>query len=153
MALLTSTVARSADCGNTTMPEGATPLTGAELTKIFAGKTWIWKDGGSYWGPGGKFLALSRDHKSVGKGTWTASDDGKVCYDAMWNGPGGNNPYGQCWQNVKNKDGYFNAVDKGDDQGKWWCSDVKRKGIFGQLKSGDKVSPMVAAYMKENGVK
>ena len=143
----------AAECGNKKMPAGATPLTAAELTTLFSGKTWMWKDGGgAYFSPDGKFTGMSIEFKSVGTGTWTVSDDGKFCYQADWKQKDKSGPYGECYINVKAKGRYYNASQQGNDKGKWWCSEASRKGIFGTLKDGDLVTAKLPDYIKKNGI-
>jgi hypothetical protein len=151
--LLSSALTAHADeCGNTTLPEGAVPYTKAQASHAFSGKTWLWDDGGAYFSPKGKFVAISGSHKSYGKGTWSASDDGKVCYDADWKSPTGNGPYSDCRALVKTKDRQYDSSTNGDDKGKWWCSEASRQGLFSKLKPGDKITPKLATFIKENAI-
>jgi hypothetical protein len=145
----------AADCGNTTMPAGAKPSPRSELEKAFSGKTWDWgpKYGASFWSGDGRFVAYAEVEKAIGKGTWHVTDDGKVCYDATWTSSTGSGQHAQCWAHVKTPNGReYNAVDDGPDKGKWWCSEASRKGVFGNLKQGDLVTPQLVAFAAKNKI-
>ncbi len=145
-----SSAAIAAPCGSPTMPAGAKPYSKAELTAAFSGKTWSWgADGGSYWAPDGSFVGISISHKSIGKGSWTADDAGKLCYTADWTSPKGKSPFGLCWAYVKTDKASFDSDMQGADKGKWHCSDAKFKGKLGQLKDGDQITPQLDGLSKK----
>jgi hypothetical protein len=62
------------------------PLQAAELTALYSGKTWQWKDGAAYFAPDGRFKAWSRAKGKLteGFGIWEARPDGVMCFDASW---------------------------------------------------------------------
>ena len=45
-----------------------TPLGGAEVIDLYAGKTWKWKNGAAYFAPDGRFKAWSRPEESTDRG-------------------------------------------------------------------------------------
>jgi Protein of unknown function (DUF995) len=62
------------------------PLDGVSIIDLYAGKTWIWKNGAAYFAPDGRFKARSRSKNQLteGLGTWEAGDNGVMCFDAAW---------------------------------------------------------------------
>ena len=57
---------------------GATQLNGDQARAHLSDRTEKWVNGGAYYGPDGKMEAIWK-HK-YRSGSWTVSDDGKVCY-------------------------------------------------------------------------
>jgi uncharacterized protein DUF995 len=97
-AVLLATIGLAA-CGAPSKPATVTaPATGspppanaaipsaADLRQLYADKTWLWADGGGYFGPTGTFLAATGtgDKTNYAKGFWWTTDQGAVCFDAVW---------------------------------------------------------------------
>lgn len=64
-----------------------TPISAAELTALYADKTWIWKTGGGrFEAKGHRFIAHVREQgkTSIASGRWAVDDNGKLCIFARW---------------------------------------------------------------------
>jgi hypothetical protein len=147
--------AAHAECGSLTKPTGAKSYSKAEVTTLYTGKSWRWDDGGgAYFSPDGKFVAISIEGKAFANGTWSANSQGQMCYTAAWRSSKGNKTYGDCHNFVKAADGVYQAVNKGNDKGKWFCAEAEKadNGVFGRLTSGDNITPRIPAFMKDNGI-
>jgi hypothetical protein len=72
--------------GAATAPKHWAPIDLAALTCLYAGKTWLSKNGAAYFAPDGRFKAWSRSNQelSEGFGTWDVRPDGVMCFDAAW---------------------------------------------------------------------
>ncbi|NEI73549.1 DUF995 domain-containing protein [Rhizobium lusitanum] len=65
----------------------AAPMSAAALKKLYAGRSWIWKDGAGFFSRHhGRFTAWSHTgaQRSYARGTWYATDRGKLCMSAIW---------------------------------------------------------------------
>ena len=62
------------------------PLAPSAVSRLYAGKTWKWKDGAAYFAADGRFKAWSRSGRELteGLGTWTVREDGVMCFTATW---------------------------------------------------------------------
>jgi len=62
------------------------PLDPSAVTRLYAGKTWKWKQGAAYFATDGRFKAWSRSGRELteGFGTWTVREDGVMCFTATW---------------------------------------------------------------------
>src|SRR5260370_18305418 len=72
--------------GAATASKNWVPLDPAALTRLYAAKTWLWKNGAAYFAPDGGFKAWSRSKQelSEGFGTWEVRPDGVMCFAASW---------------------------------------------------------------------
>lgn len=75
-------------------PRNATAATQAQIVKIYAGRTELWKEncnGGIYFAPNWQVRAWCADSPgSLGAGTWTVDNLGNMCYTLTWYWPNGN---------------------------------------------------------------
>lgn len=65
----------------------ATPMSAAQLRKLYAGRSWIWKDGAGFFSRHHRrFTAWSHSgaQKSYARGIWYATDRGSLCMSAVW---------------------------------------------------------------------
>ena len=71
-------------------PKGK-PLSMHEVRKLYAGKTWFWRDGGGYFARSGRFHGKSGygNSSSQMKGGWWAYAGGKLCFSGTWRTKGG----------------------------------------------------------------
>jgi hypothetical protein len=63
------------------------PLTAEEVVAIYRNKTWNWPTGGGrFIGEGRRFIAVTGENgkQSLGEGTWTVDDKGRMCMRATW---------------------------------------------------------------------
>jgi hypothetical protein len=70
-----------------TPPQDATPMNAKELSALYSGKSWAWRDGAGYLQPDGRrFTAWSRsnDKLTYAKGQWRGTDSGRLCFLANW---------------------------------------------------------------------
>ncbi len=64
---------------------GAQKLSKEEITTLFSGNTWKWKQGGGYYDPDGTIHTLWDGERQTG--TWAANDNGELCRDVeAWGG-------------------------------------------------------------------
>ena len=73
-------------CAQAARDIGGRPLTQRELHRLYAGKTWLWKEGGGYFDRSGRFHGdtnFSRKRSRV-KGGWGVYRRGKVCFSGLW---------------------------------------------------------------------
>ncbi|MDE2383175.1 MAG: DUF995 domain-containing protein [Alphaproteobacteria bacterium] len=70
------------------LPKKAHNLSPGEVRKIYADHTWVWGQGGAYFGPNSKFIAVGIEGKnvSVATGRWLVTKGGRLCFDAYWSG-------------------------------------------------------------------
>jgi hypothetical protein len=85
--------------------KGWTPLVPDALTRLYAGKTWRWKQGAAYFAPDGRFKAWSgsKRNPTEGIGTWDVRDEGVMCFVATWTtigkpSPNPNPPVETCFR-------------------------------------------------------
>ncbi|MBM7047170.1 MULTISPECIES: DUF995 domain-containing protein [Rhizobium] len=65
----------------------ADPMSAATLKRLYSGRSWIWKDGAGFFSRNhNHFTAWSHTgrKRSYAKGTWYATDSGKLCMSALW---------------------------------------------------------------------
>lgn len=62
------------------------PVDDAALARLYAGKTWRWKNGAAYFAPDGGFKAWSRSKRKLTEafGTWEVRENGVMCFNAAW---------------------------------------------------------------------
>lgn len=130
-------------------PDRKNAVSGQTIAELYAGKTWVWSKGGSYWGSDGKFQAVWKE--SVGIGKWYATTRGNLCYEAVWyyddGGKVGEEPEKKCWRHVA------------DSQGRLWKHDQKKnewyrpkKEFAERVKPGNKIGRQVRKLRKRYGV-
>jgi hypothetical protein len=72
------------------------------LAKIYAGRTWIWRDGGAYFAADGNFTALSggMGRSTIARGTWQVRPEGKLCFTANWGPKPDDAPKETCFSHL-----------------------------------------------------
>jgi Protein of unknown function (DUF995) len=75
-------------------------LTAKELTSTYEGHTWQWDDGAAYFAPNRTFIAWANNgiQAAYADGSWSVSDQGRLCSNATWHGRGGNGQSTMCWE-------------------------------------------------------
>lgn len=84
----------------TKVPDGARPMTAAELYMLYHGKSWRWPDGaGRMQNNDRRFSAWvdGTSGQSWAEGRWTVSDAGRLCFDATWHATNGQFPAKTCF--------------------------------------------------------
>lgn len=123
--------------------EKATPLTTDELFRLYANRSWLWKDGAGYFpSKQRRFVAeTGRGRKSsYGDGTWFLTPPGKLCFRATWYAKSGSARALTCFSH-RTKNGVI--YQKREPNGEWYvfknrptrANDEHRK-----LRPGDYVS-------------
>jgi hypothetical protein len=77
------------------------PLTVKELDSIYQDRTWPWENGAAYFRAENRgFVAWvgERAQATYAEGTWSATDQGRLCFSAVWHSRGGNAPSTTCWE-------------------------------------------------------
>jgi len=137
-----------------TAPGGAKPIASADLTAMFGGKTYTFKethDGGKkftsvswFLGADGSMLGWAESGPSFATGTWNASD-GKLCVSNSWAGSWGQTQSNDCqlWAaDEKNPKKLYRAeISKGSDYAAFTPS----------LSNGDIIAGKVDALKKKLG--
>ncbi|MCM2394809.1 DUF995 domain-containing protein [Rhizobium sp. S95] len=80
------------------------PLSAAELTAIYSGKTWVWGTGGGRFDTKGRRFVAYTDEKgkaSLGEGRWAVDNNGKLCIFAKWTASNGAGRAATCFGHVK----------------------------------------------------
>ncbi|TIS49133.1 DUF995 domain-containing protein [Mesorhizobium sp.] len=134
-----------------TMPKGAAPVTSADISSMFEGKTYTFKEKAQngktvniswFLGADGKMLGYTGNGPSFAVGTWTASD-GKLCVSNKWKGSWGESTSGDCqlWaRDTKNPKKLYRAeISKGGDYTAYKPS----------LKAGDSISKEIEALKRK----
>lgn len=134
-----------------TMPKGAAPVASADISSMFGGKTYTFKEKAAngktvniswFLGTDGKMLGYTGNGPSYAVGTWTASD-GKLCVSNKWRGSWGESASGDCqlWaRDTKNPKKLYRAeISKGGDY----------IAFKPNLKAGDSVSNDLEALKKK----
>jgi len=70
-----------------------------DVGALFAGKSWIWKDGAAYFqaGPRRFMATVGGDKVSTGEGRWTVSKTGVLCLVGRWGTKGHSAPARTCF--------------------------------------------------------
>nr|WP_197031570.1 DUF995 domain-containing protein [Mesorhizobium ciceri] len=71
----------TAEAGSAAVP------TAYELQLLYAGRTWIWKDGAAYFARDNRHLRAwtsGQDTATVAEGRWLVTKDGKMCMELAW---------------------------------------------------------------------
>lgn len=137
--LIISTTASFADA-----PDKKNKLSGEEVWKLYAGKTWAWSKGGSYWAADGSFEAIWEN--SVGVGKWYATSTGKLCHESSWKEKATDDPADvkRCWLHVRDSDG---GLWKQDLKSKEWYK--AKKEFDERVKSGHSLKSKVKKLRKK----
>ena len=75
----------TAEAGSAAVP------TAYELQLLYAGRTWIWKDGAAYFARDNRHLRAwtsGQDTATVAEGRWLVTKDGKMCMELAWRSKG-----------------------------------------------------------------
>lgn len=139
LAALLATPARAAD----NPPTGAVPLTAPELYMLYAGKTWVWPNGGGgYTASDRSFVgaAIDGQTQSYADGRWLVTNSGQLCWRATWHGSAGAAPARTCFDHMQ-KAGviYQRSLPKGN----WYifAHNPRQAGDeINQLKAGNVVT-------------
>jgi hypothetical protein len=84
----------------TKLPDGARPMTAAELYMLYHDKSWRWPDGaGRMQNAERRFSAWvdGTGGQSWAEGRWLVTDTGRLCFDATWHAAGGQFPAKTCF--------------------------------------------------------
>jgi hypothetical protein len=119
-------------------------LTAPELRALYSGKTWVWKFGGGYFAPNGRFHAVggSVAKPSVVDGGWYADNLGMVCIHGWWHSqsfkPARNVT---CFEHVRMGGRVWQRKFSADSDGRWYVFDTARshRGEVRKLKPGDRI--------------
>ncbi len=137
--------------------EHAFSLSIDDLFRIYANKTWVWKDGGAYFKSSGRrFVAVTRKESgltSYAEGVWILMDGGRMCMRGRWIGTGGSADDFTCFEH-KTANGLVYQRETPD--GKWYV--FSRWPALGgheysKFDPGDQISSQlerVKAYVKSN---
>ncbi|NVK16163.1 MAG: DUF995 domain-containing protein [Rhodobacteraceae bacterium] len=128
-------------------PDKKNRVGGETIAKLYAGKTWIWSKGGTYWAPDGSFQAVWED--SVGLGKWYATSKGSLCYEAQWyhgkGEPGDQRK--ECYRHIADSQG---QLWKYSDKDQSWYKPTRE--FAERLKPGNKIASRVRKLRKRYGV-
>ncbi|MFK0164962.1 DUF995 domain-containing protein [Rhizobium sp. NPDC090279] len=84
----------------TKVPDGARPMTAAELYMLYHDKSWRWPDGaGRMQNTDRRFSAWvdGTGGRSWAEGRWAVTDAGRLCLDATWHAANGQFPAKTCF--------------------------------------------------------
>ena len=146
--LLISTLVASTAAAAQANPDQKNPVSAQELTEIYAGKTWVWSVGGSYWGKDSSFSGNCRRGRRAGQNGMRPT---KVTFVTRPAGTKGGSGEGKlitrCWRHVKDSQG---VLWKQDPKDKTWYK--PKKEFSERFKSGNKIKRDVKKARKKNGV-
>jgi hypothetical protein len=124
------------------------PLTAKELNSMYEGHTWRWKDGAAYFDSKDKgFKAWVGDgaEASYADGSWSANDQGRLCFRATWYVTRGHERSTTCLElRADDKNIYQRKLPRGD----WYVFShlpALPDDEIQKLQSGDNVSE---SYLK-----
>lgn len=123
--------------------QSAAPLTTDELFRLYANRSWLWKDGAGYFpSKQRRFVAAtgSSSKSSYGIGTWFLPGPGKLCFRASWYAKNGVAPALTCFSHRK-KDGV--VYQKREPDGEWYAfrnAPTRTSDEYRKLRPGDYVS-------------
>jgi len=122
--------------------EAAEPLSAAQLSRIYRGRTWVWPQGAGYFSPKGRtFTAWSREggEPSVGKDRWFPTTDGRICFRAVWTFAGGAKRDVTCFSHRYDDTSVYQRREPG---GEWYVFDDRRRfgDEYAKLVRGDRAS-------------
>jgi len=102
------------------LPADGRPLTAVELLTLVKGRSWQWSDGAGYFSDEGRrFTAFTRSKNSAtyAEGRYRLTDDGRLCFIAVWHGAGGEADATTCFLH-KQADGVI--YQRRQDGGDWY---------------------------------
>jgi len=145
-ALLGSLTAAFAATPAATKPRVApaaygTPLTSAELVRLYECRTWLWSAGAGYFSP--KKRAFT---------AWSA-ENGKLCFRAKWTGKSGSAPATTCFSH-RTKGGA--VYQKREPSGDWYLfkhARTRSSDEYAKFRSGDLVAGRLAKVKTRLGAK
>lgn len=116
--------------------------TAEQVFSWFAGKTWIWEDGGGYFSPDGKFYAVtgSGENASVAKGKWQATSLGRLCFRATWEGVTYKEYVRTCFSHRIGGDTIYQAREPNGTWYRFRHSPPRRSDEYFKLVRGDEVT-------------
>lgn len=120
----------------------ATPMSAADLRKLYAGRSWIWKDGAGFFSRHHhRFTAWSHTgaKRSHAAGRWFTTDSGKLCMKALWYSGKSAAPNTSCFLH-REKAGVI--YQKRASGGKWYVfrhNPTKHDDEVLKLRRGDRV--------------
>ncbi|PRD41259.1 hypothetical protein C5748_22410 [Phyllobacterium phragmitis] len=128
-----------------TIPDASkgTPLTSAELYRLYNNRSWLWKDGAGFFSvKQRKFTAWSGkgNSGSYGVGVWFITKPGKLCFRAKWHAKDGTVPALTCFSHRKAGKVVFQ---KREPDGKWYVfrnAPAKSGDEYAKLRRGNYVS-------------
>lgn len=114
---------------------------------LYLGKTWVWGEGGAYWGNNGDFLAATDDGLTGGK--WYVTDRASLCFEGDWmstaeDGSVMATPVKRCWKHAREATGQVWQHDSTKDQ--WYRLDT------GGIVKGNKVAQFHGRKRAEMGI-
>lgn len=134
----------NADSRQATAAEGAAPgrpMKATDLRQLYGGKTWVWPNGGGYMDPSGRFVGVAG--KDYVRGTWQASDNGRMCFGGTWTSGGKRSEDRTCFSHRSTGDTIYQRK---DPSGAWYAfkhDPVRGTDEFSKLVQGDQVSDQV----------
>jgi uncharacterized protein DUF995 len=114
-----------------------------ELNSLYDGRTWVWDDGAAYFSAANRgFTAWTGKEKTAtyGEGSWSVSDQGRLCWNARWHSLGGNGPSTTCFEHRSDNQ---NIYQRKLPQGKWYLfghTPALADDLMQKLQPGDHVS-------------
>jgi hypothetical protein len=120
----------------------STPLTHAEIYRLYGQKSWLWKDGAGYFSVRERrFTAWSSENGSLsyGVGRWFITGPGKLCFRADWRATNGSAPATTCFSHRKVRGVIYQ---KREPNGEWYVfrNQPAQKGDeFSKLRRGNYV--------------
>lgn len=136
--------------------QAATPLSNAEIYRLYSYKSWLWRDGAGYFAvPKRQFKAWSGtgNKATFAEGIWFITEPGKLCFRANWYHKNSVSPATTCFSH-RQKDGVI--YQKREPQGEWYIfkhSPTQKNDEIRKLRRGDYVSKRLDALkmdQKEN---
>lgn len=109
-----------------------------KIVRLYAGKSDLWEQdcsGGNYFAPNGQTRAwCGSNPDSFGAGTWTADDQGRMCYQLRWywregNNTGVSNSDEQCILHVV--DGWGAVWRNWPGSSEWWKAERSTRPVKG----------------------
>jgi hypothetical protein len=124
---------------------GAAPLPPAELRAIYAGNTWVWEDGGGFFGQAGEFLAYTQrpdGRVEYGQGTWSIRGGGVMCFGGVWQSNGADD-FERCFGHMR-ADGL--VYQRAHPDGEWYVfahRPPQPEDEIRMVRQGDLVTPQL----------
>lgn len=134
--------ASAADLFDTT----SRPLPAVEIGALYAGQTWHWESGAGYFGPAGDFRAWSTDESGTpgyGTGEWTATDAGRLCFDATWRYGGDQVEVSECFAHRRADGVIYQRVEPAGDWYRFRSSPPEPGDEVTRITAGDDVTARI----------